>query len=223
MPAVLRPGGNWISGPRHCSRLASNRSINCLSIAAVLCRSATTPGSGDRGRARAAGVVYWLTPGGPASTGGVLTGICCIAAARVAAENDGEGAAGAGIATGGGGGGATSAGLGAGLVPRAGLGAGLVPSAGLGVGLVPSAGLRAGLVPSAGLGAALVLGVGLGAGEASLTGGKGGLMFNVIDLRGSSAGAGVVDALAFFFPFPFVAGSSFGLGNTPVEILVFQA
>jgi len=193
-------------------------------MAAVLIRSATTPGSGDRGRASAAGVVNWLTPGGPASTGGVLTGICCIAAASVAAENDGEGAgaAGAGVATGGGGGG-TSAGLGVGLVPSAGLGAGLVPSAGLGVGLVPSAGLGAGLVTSAGLGAALVLGVGLGTGEASLTGGKGGLILSVIDLRGSSAGAGVVDALAFFFPFPFVTGSSLGFGKTPVEILVFQA
>jgi hypothetical protein len=201
-------------------------------MAAVLSRSAVTPGSGERGRARAAGVVNWLTPGGPASTGGVLTGICCIAAARVAAENDGEGAAGAGIATGGGGGG-TSAGLGVGLVPSAGLGVGFVPSAGLGAalvpsaglaaGLVPSAGLMAGFVPSAGLGAALVLAAGLGAGEASLTGGKGGLMFSVIDLRGSSTGAGVVDALAFFFPFPFVKGSSLGLGNTPVEILVFQA
>jgi len=154
-----------------------------------------------------------LTPGGPASTGGVLTGICCIAAANVAAENEGEGADGAVDATGGGGGGGT----------RAGLGAGLVPSAGLGVGLVPRAGLGAGLVPSAGLGAALVLGVGFGTGEASLTGGRGGLIFNVIDLRGSSAGAGVVDALAFFFPFPFATGSSLGLGNTPVEILVFQA
>ena len=181
-----------------------------------------TPGSGDRGRASAAGVVYWLTPGGPASTGGVLTGTCCIAAASVAAENDGEGAAGAGVATGGGGGG-TSAGLGAGLVPSAGLGAGLVPSAGLGAGLVPRAGLGVGLVPSAELGAGFVLGVGLGAGEASLTGGKGGLILSVIDLRGSSAGTGVVDALAFFFPLPFVTGSSFGLGNTPVEILVFQA
>lgn len=81
---------------------------------------------------------------------------------------------------------------------------------------------------SAGLGAGLVLGVGLatglGAGAASFTAGRGGLIFKVIDLRGSSgAGAGVVDARAFFFPLPFCTGSSLTLGNTPVAILVFQA
>jgi hypothetical protein len=50
-------------------------------------------------------------------------------------------------------------------------------------------------------------------------------MFNVIDLRGSSTGggAGVVDALAFFFPLPFGAGSSLGFGKTPVAMLVLQA
>lgn len=83
---------------------------------------------------------------------------------------------------------------------------------------------------NAGLGAGLVFGIGLvtglGAGAASLTGGRGGLMFKVIDLLGSSgagAGAGVAELLAFFFPFPFCTGSSLTLGNTPVAILVFQA
>lgn len=65
---------------------------------------------------------------------------------------------------------------------------------------------------------------------ASLTGGKGGLIFNVIDRRGSSTaggGAGVVELLPpsfFAFDFPFDSCvPNFDFGNTPVAILVFQA
>lgn len=84
---------------------------------------------------------------------------------------------------------------------------------------------------NAGLGAGRVLGVALGgtrAGETSFTGGKGGLILMVIDLRGSSTtgavgGAGVADALPFFLAFPFGIGSSLTFGKTPVAIFVFQA
>jgi hypothetical protein len=116
------------------------------------------------------------------------------------------------------------------------IGGGGVGSEGDGMGGVASWTTGGGIIGAdAGVGAGIA-GAGVGTGAAfgtgaSLTGGRGGLIFNVIDRRGSSAGigAGVAELLppsffAFDFPFPVsCVDPSLDFGNTPVAIFVFQA
>jgi hypothetical protein len=111
------------------------------------------------------------------------------------------------------------------------IGGGGVGSEGEGMGGVASLTAGGGIV-DAGAGAGIA-GAGIGAGAAfgtgtCLTGGRGGLIFNVIDRRGSSAGigAGVAELLfpSFFaFDFPLIVSPSLDFGNTPVAIFVFHA